>query len=44
VDRVITPLKDTVVESTPETVTVTLTDRPEYDLGATSTGTVTISD
>ena len=44
VDRTVTPINDATVEAGGETVIVTLTDGAEYDLGATTTGTVTIAD
>jgi hypothetical protein len=42
-DRVVVPINDALVEA-PETVTVTLTDGASYDLGASTTATVTIAD
>lgn len=43
VDRFIVPIADPMVEG-PETVTVTLSDGPDYDLGASTTAAVTIAD
>lgn len=43
VDVTITPVDDTTVEGN-ETVTLTLTDTADYDLGATTTAIVTIAD
>ena len=43
VTRTITPLNDALVEG-PETVILTLADGAKYDLGATTTATVTIAD
>ncbi|MUG95831.1 hypothetical protein F7734_27120 [Scytonema sp. UIC 10036] len=43
VDITITPVDDALVEGN-ETVTLTLVDTADYDLGATSTATVTIAD
>jgi hypothetical protein len=42
-DRVVVPINDALVEA-PETVTVMLTDGASYDLGASTTATVTIAD
>ena len=43
VDRVITPVANSVAES-PETVVLTLADGLQYDLGASTVATVTITD
>ena len=43
VDITVTPVDDTLVEGN-ETVTLALTDTTAYDLGATTTATVTIAD
>ncbi len=43
VDITLTPVDDTAVEGN-ETVTLTLVDTADYDLGATATATVTIAD
>ncbi|MGI8499870.1 MAG: endonuclease/exonuclease/phosphatase family protein [Hassallia sp.] len=43
IDITITPVDDSAVEG-PETVTLTLVDTADYDLGASSTATVTIAD
>ena len=42
-DRIVRPLNDALVE-VPETVIVTLTDGANYDLGGTTSATVTITD
>jgi sugar lactone lactonase YvrE len=39
----VTPLNDALIEG-PETVTLQLLDRPQYDLGAEATATLTIAD
>ncbi len=43
VDKVVTPVPDALVEPA-ETVVVTLTDGPQYDLGSPAAATVTITD